>query len=192
MTELQTVVVLSLWLAMAGLASLVLVLYKQVDRLYGAGGGGGSQPLEAGTEAPEIRIVSTSGQDTPLEAPEGQDIYLVVFLMQSCSSCIQLVRSVKLSPHLLGKVIGLLIGETTGEFAMKRVAPMTLFSLTDPGQVVRTYAVSQTPMTYAISNGVILGGRHSPTVRDLEDILREAEDAVAKADLVSPPALTGR
>lgn len=184
--------VLSLWVAMVGLAFLVLVLYRQVDRLYGVDGGGGSQPLQPGTEAPEIRIVSTSGQDTALEPPVGQDIYLVVFLMQSCSSCIQLVRSVKLSPHLLGKVVGVLIGETKGEFAMKRVAPMTLFSLTDPGEVVRTYAVSQTPMAYAIRDGVIMGGRYSPTAKDLEDILREAGDADTKADLVSPPALTGR
>lgn len=177
MTGIQLATLAGLWIVLAALAGLVLVLYRQVDKAYALGGLEDSDPLPAGTAAPPLEVIRHDGSDALLEPPSQNSPYAVVFLLPSCSSCIQLVKSIRSDPELVENTIGLLSGETTGEFALERVSPLRMYSLAHPPDALGPYSVSRTPMAYVLFDGTILGGRYVGSSDELRSLMEEASRA---------------
>lgn len=171
MSSIQLLTLGGLWTVLLILGVLVFVLYRQVDKAYSSETTMHTEPLPPGARAPELEIVGTDGQLHVLSTPSPGSVYVLLFLMPSCSSCIQLVKSIKADADTAAITIGLVSGETTGQFAIDRLAPFRIFSLAHPPDALGPYKVSRTPMAYVLLDGTILAGGYVGSLEQLKTLV---------------------
>jgi hypothetical protein len=165
----------ALWVALAILTTLVLVLYRQVEKAYAATTAEESTGLAPGARAPDIEVLTAGGIGL-LEFPSPRELGLLAFLTTTCEDCVDLVRLIKEERPFPGRVIGLVTGEDHGEITRSEDGSFEPYWVAHPADVVRSYGVSLTPLVYVVRGRTILASGVVRSRPGLLRLLREAEN----------------
>jgi hypothetical protein len=154
MSPTETAIIIALWIVLAALALLVLVLYRQLEKAYLRQQRPVDAGLAAGTEAPEIAVVSGRSAG-PLELPADGSMSLLVFVTTACPAC------AKLMPLLTDGAIGvpaivLISGEGFHEYADLETPTFRAHWLVNLADADHLYGVSVVPTIYVLRGQTIL------------------------------------
>jgi hypothetical protein len=179
MSPPEVVAISVLWIVLLGLAGLVLVLYRQLDKAYRSAEESDVAALLPGVEAPEIEILGEDGIE-PLAFPAPGEIGLMAFVSTTCDACHNLLQA--LGRESLGVTwrMGLVNGEDTREYK-RGWDGVDLEWLAHPPDVVRSYGVTQVPYVYAVKGKTILASGAAAGRGGLERLLEEARERASSA-----------
>ncbi len=165
----------TLWFVLALLACLVFILYRQVEKAYGASTELQNVGLHPGVEAPDVEVVTEDGTRL-LRFPAPGEIALLAFLTTTCEACVKLVGELQSGEPLPGPVIGLITGEDRGEFSGADDGRFHPLWVAHPPDIIRDYGIGITPYVYVVRGRTVLGSRSVETQAGLRELLREADE----------------
>jgi hypothetical protein len=171
-----------------GLAALVLLLYRQVEKAYQEGIGGQSGGLLPGVNAPDIEVTFDK-RDQPLAFPAADELAILAFVSTDCDACGSLVTALDRQVDFRGTVLGLVNGEKNSRFPPKHLSRVRLLWLAHPPDVIRSYGASTVPMVYVVRGRTILASKVVATASGVERLLEEAqvyETSVSDVGLAAP------
>jgi hypothetical protein len=180
MSSLQLVVYGVLWVCLMTLGALLLLLYRQVEKVYQDSYTQRNIPLAAGVEAPSIEIIDDDGAEAPLVFGSDDELSVVAFLMPSCSTCVDVVEVLHRDSPVPGRSLGVVLGEDKGEF--HRSDSFLPVWAAHPPDVMRAYGVGQTPFAYVLRGSTVLAAKYVQSRGDLEDLGADALAAAATLD----------
>jgi hypothetical protein len=163
----------TLWFVLALLACLVFILYRQVEKAYGASTELQNVGLHPGVEAPDVEVITEDGT-RPLRFPAPGELALLAFLTTTCEACVKLVRELQAGEPLPGPVIGLITGEDRGEFSGTDDGRFHPLWVAHPPDIIRDYGIGTTPYVYVVRGRTVLGSRSVETLAGVRELLREA------------------
>lgn len=180
MTPLQTIVFGVMWLAVLTLAGLVLILYRQVERAYGADAVRGTRVLPRGSPAPPIEVLDRDrSRQLDLSGPSA----LLVFLETGCPSCEELLPALHRSSRT--RVLALVSGQgPSKDFS----ADCETYWLTNPPDVIREYGIGTFPTAYVVSGSKIAAAASLGSVEDYQLLVAKVE---AETDVMDAVSLEG-
>jgi hypothetical protein len=179
MSDLQVVVFAVLWTALGSLATLVFLLYREVERAYVRGTETRSVALLPGVETPDIDILSDQGESA-LEFPANDQLGILLFLTTTCTSCVELLEKLSSESSPMVTTIALLSGEGLSRYAGYRSQALRVHWLAHPPDATRDYGVATVPTAYAIRGRRVLTSMSVKTPNDLDRLIKEAYDVEAE------------
>lgn len=173
MSMFELVVFGALWLVLAALGTLVLVLYRQVEKAYAAADSIVNAGLAAGTEAPDLEVMSSEGVG-PLAFPSDDELVALAFLTTSCEDCVEFVDMLRERNDFPGRVIGLVSGPDQGEISDEGVERFQALWVAHPPDIVRTWGIGTTPFAYVLRGRTIVASGSVRSRSDVEELLQQA------------------
>ncbi len=172
MTPQQTIAISVIWIAVFVLATLVLLLYRQVDRAYRGDSGGRASLLIAGSLAPEIEVLD-SGEIRSFDFSANGERHLAAFVKSGCGRCEEL--------------LGALIGPTRpplpttfflidGAALPRQDLPVDsrVFALAHPADVIASYGLAVVPAVYVLKGRSVLAAKSVWSSEDIAGLLDTA------------------
>lgn len=166
----------TLWIVFATLTTLVLFLYRQVERAYTEAAGPQPAPLAPGVEAPDIEVLDTEAPDgmAPLPFPVSTDVSILAFASTSCKACENVLRLLAEGSALAGPVTAVISGEGYHEFLERQDERFRVFWLAHPPDASHLYGVTIVPFVYALRGKTILSSRIARSEAEVRELLDEA------------------
>jgi hypothetical protein len=180
MSAVEVVAFATLWIGFIGLAALVLVLYRQVEKAYAGAEAAGDTGLVPGSEIPEIEVLADVGEAL-LPLPDGDDPWLIAFVTTSCSACSTLLEELPRA-EVAGPKIALVSGEDTPHFGT--VPGIRYEWLAHPPDVVQSFGVVNVPMVYVVRGTTVLASGVASTTAAVDELLRQGlvnEESLGRA-----------
>jgi hypothetical protein len=172
MSGLEVAVFTALWVVLLALGTLVLVLYRLVDRAYRLGATADAA-LAPGSQAPEIEVLSADGSVMVIDPTEEPGRLTLAFVRSGCEACTELMD--ELAPDGLGpNTIALVNGEGFNEYANGSRGLKTLW-LAHPPNVIRDYGVTVAPLVFVLKDGVVLAAKSISTRPEFERLVEAAD-----------------
>jgi hypothetical protein len=182
-----TIAFLVLWLVLGALATLVLLLFRQVDRAYKQNGRMAGVQLKAGVGAPAVEVMRGDGVE--LLSLDMDDRHLLVFVNSTCDSCKQLIGDLLHRGPRVPSTAILIEGTGFQELieAQVRHPEMRVEALADMGDAQRLWGVTRVPFVYVLRGRTILAGGVASSTADITTLLEDAsrEEARLSDDTVS-------
>lgn len=175
MNSIQTVAYLLLWVLAVGLAGLVLLLYRQVERAYEDSLGTQGSGMLAGVEVPDIEV-SLDKKDQPFQFPTNNELSLLAFLSTECDACVKLIKALDHDVEFDGSVVGMVSGERNTEFPPTDLTRVRLLWLSHPPDVIRSFGASAVPMVYVLRGRTVLASKLVATAAGVRRLLAEASE----------------
>ena len=180
LTGTELTIALVAWILVAALAALVLLLYQQLDRAYGASSMAGAAPLEPGAPVPSLEVVSIERGLHEADLASLGPTFTVTFVTGSCSTCIRLLRELIHAGDLPAD--DTVVAVSHGSLPQVLLdglgaARIHLLGVGDASAVTRDWGVTEVPTSFAFAEGRLVAT--GPT-RSLAELWQLAEsDAVA-------------
>jgi hypothetical protein len=154
MSTLETAAFGVLWLLVMGLALLVLVLYRQLDRLIIREQTAGASLLPAGSLLPDLLVVGSRGLEA-LEPPDHQDFWLLGFVTTTCPACQTFLRELTLIPRDFPSEV-----VVRGEQLDKEPQDPAIKCrwIATPGDLQTYFGVTVVPTIYLVREKTIIAG----------------------------------
>jgi hypothetical protein len=163
-----------LWAVLVGLAALVLVLYRQVERAYAASARGAPGGLSPGTEAPGLEVLQGT-EIVEWHVPDDDRIRVLAFVTTTCEACVRLLRALTDLERREGvQPVVLVQGEAQGEMAALMRELETVW-IAHPPEVVTNYGITIYPLVYVVRGRTVLASRSVASRGDLSKLVTEAQ-----------------
>lgn len=153
MSTAATVGFVTLWLFLLGLAALVVVAFRQIERAQQSVVPSATA-LPVGADVPEIRVVTQRGIEP---VPHGDDPYILAFVSTECGACDTVLRHWFDNGSPVRTVVVVTSpgrSEYTDREPPENVA---LWGIANPGDARLSFNVNVVPTIYAIAGGKVVG-----------------------------------
>jgi hypothetical protein len=172
----QTIVVVVFWFALIGLAGLILLLFRQVERAYRHTADVHQAGLLPGVEAPDIEVLVGS-RIVPLGFPEDQH-HVLAFVNGDCDICAELLKELAVGGVFDGPIEALLMDASGPPIDPASLpARISIHAVAHPPDIRRSYGVSVTPFVYFMNGKTVLSARSVWTAAGLSKLVDEAQSA---------------
>lgn len=173
MTELQAAVVSVLWLVGLVIMGLLLLVYRQLDRAYGAPSVSPGVLLPVGAVAPAVEVIDEHGKDGLgwLEYRQPTEWSVLIFVDPECQACLRLLEVIHENKFDVDRF---LVVASAGEIPKELVPSernVQWYGMTHPGNVRRDFGVHATPVVYVLKGATVLAARSVSTKAALEELL---------------------
>jgi hypothetical protein len=172
MSGLEIAVFTALWVVLLGLATLVLALYRLVDRAYRLGATADAA-LAPGSQAPEIEVLRADGSVMAIDPTDEPGRLILAFVRSGCEACTELMEELPVD-GLGANAIALVNGEGFSEYANGDRGLRTLW-LAHPPNVIRDYGVTVAPLVFVLKDGVVLAAKSISTRPEFERLVEAAD-----------------
>lgn len=181
MTEVPTALLVAQWIVLLGLATLVVLTYRQLAYVLGlsraVSGGGG---LAVGDRAPRFEYTSVNGDG------DGQRVFsaagaptLLMFTSPGCGSCATALTNFEKVTRKARRDGIRVLAVTDAEPEVIRAvdafrdSPIPIARV-DPDVPARIFRTFTTPFVYAIGrDGEIVGAREAVTAGQIRDVVKK-------------------
>lgn len=167
MTTIEVIAYGTLWVMLMTLGALVLLLYRQLEKVY-SGSDAAESGLKAGERTSSVEIATSLGTEV-FDMPDQDRPMLIAFISTTCEACRDLVSALR-SEAQTDSVILFVAGEKDEEFA-ETVAGIAALWLAHPFDAERAYGISAYPTTFLVQNGVIVGSTTKTSKRAIGDLM---------------------
>jgi hypothetical protein len=178
MSTAETISAVTLWLIAAGVLALLLLLYRQVDRAYGAKTSNQATSLMPGVELPDVEIMTAEGPGF-LELPAGRGPSMLAFLSSDCDRCSSLERTLISEEVFEGQVHCLFIdAQAKGEPEVTRpdnTERVRFFSAAYPPDLPRKFGLNSVPLVYVLDGKTVLAADSAASKAELAALVAKAE-----------------
>jgi hypothetical protein len=181
MTTLQTIVAAALWVSVLGLLSLVLVLYRAVDRAYQRGEDHHQGGLLPGADAPPVEILTGHGIDF-LAPPSRDRPYLLGFISSDCDDCRRLLGTLAETDVWEGPSVLVLVSGGTFDADVPEDRPIEIHPAAHPPDLQRGYGITSLPLVYVMRGETVLGVALASAPEEVAELIGEAHDVAARLD----------
>lgn len=181
MNALETTAFGVLWVMLLGLALLVLVLYRQVEKAYRQGTSEvAGEALAAGTAAPDLEVIR-DGEMTNLDLPD-EGLILLAFVSDGCEACAAFISDLNGDNFPAVKTMLLATGANLPELDRVDESRVAIRTVVSPADVKESYRVSAVPMLYLVRDTVIIGASHDGSPDGVRALLASGDTGTEHQD----------
>ncbi|HEV7564739.1 MAG TPA: hypothetical protein VGO31_02120 [Microbacteriaceae bacterium] len=154
MSGAENITFAALWLLVGFLGLLVLVLYKQLDRLILREDTAGVSLLPTGSEMPDLQVLGAHGIEL-LEIPDHSSVWALAFVTTTCGACANFLRELQAIRRDFPTVV-VVRGESLKDEPDD--PQITCRWIAMPGDLPELFAVTVVPTIYVLKDRTILAG----------------------------------